>query len=128
MRLPAFIRCLLSTRRLIAELKKEKEEAVRWSSYWAQAKDTNTLLERLRNADSHEIDKLRAEVDKKQQEHDLTFHQLHMLRASVEAHVKRAKVQEALINEQAKHIEFLRDAYFDKKTGGNDSLPSVFIE
>lgn len=68
-----------------------------------------------------ECAELRGMVDKKQQEHDLTFHQLHMLRASVDAHIKRAKVQEAIIDEQGKHIEFLRNAHFDKKeTGGNN--------
>lgn len=127
MRLPAFIRCLLSTRRLLAELKKEREEAVRWSSYWAQSKNTIMLLEQRRNADSDEINNMRAESKKRQQEHDLTFHQLHMLKASVEAHVNRARVQEALINEQAKHIEFLRDAYFDKKTDKPKSI-EAFLE
>lgn len=93
-----------------------------------ERQDCETARELCRWATRREDEKikecaeLRGMVDKKQQEHDLTFHQLHMLRASVEAHVNRAKVQEALINEQAKHIEFLRDAYFDKRTDKPDTI------
>ena len=51
---------------------------------------------------------LKKQIEKKQEEHDLTFHQLHMMRASIDAHIARAKAQEGLIYDLKQHVEFLR--------------------
>lgn len=66
---------------------------------WAEHRERDCL---------EKIVELREKLKNKEQEHDLVFHQLHMLKASVEAHVNRARVQEAIIYEQKQHIEFLK--------------------
>lgn len=103
-----YIKHLLSVPRILREnklLKAENKATIAGLSKlhemrrWAEIRETEAM---------GRVDMLKKELDKKQQEHDLTFHQLHMLRASVEAHINRAKVQEAIILEQAEHIDFLK--------------------
>ena len=85
-----------------------QEARVRDSARFLNQQQLVSFMQSRIDEERRENAELEKKLEKKQEEHDLTFHQLHMMRASIDAHIARAKAQEGLIYDLKQHVEFLR--------------------